>query len=82
VGGRQYHFGVIDLPSFYGDEKENKSCYEDVKNLLAEPDVSMSDGIVLDLSRNGGGLLRRRVRLTGLFLGTGESWRPKTEAGR
>jgi carboxyl-terminal processing protease len=26
VGGRQYRFGVIDLPSFYGDEKENKSC--------------------------------------------------------
>ena len=55
VGGRQYHFGVIDLPSFYGDERENKSCYEDVKNLLAEARRQHVDGIVLDLSRNGGG---------------------------
>jgi carboxyl-terminal processing protease len=69
VNGRQYRFGVIDLPSFYGDEKENMSCYEDVKNLLAEAKRQHVDGIVLDLSRNGGGLLMEAVRLTGLFLG-------------
>jgi carboxyl-terminal processing protease len=71
VGGRQYHFGVIDLPSFYGDERENKSCYEDVKNLLAEARRQHVDGIVLDLSRNGGGLLKEAVRLAGLFLDKG-----------
>jgi carboxyl-terminal processing protease len=71
VGGRQYRFGVIDLPSFYGDEKENKSCYEDVKSLLAEARRQHVDGIVLDLSRNGGGLLGEAVRLAGLFLGKG-----------
>jgi carboxyl-terminal processing protease len=71
VDGRQYHFGVIDLPSFYGDEKENKSCYEDVKSLLAEARQRHVDGIVLDLSRNGGGLLGEAVRLAGLFLGNG-----------
>ncbi len=71
VDGRLYRFGVIDLPSFYGDEKENKSCYEDVKALLAEARRQHVDGIVLDLSRNGGGLLREAVRLTGLFLGEG-----------
>ena len=71
VNGRQYHFGVIDLPSFYGDEKGNKSCYEDVKILLAEAKRRRVDGIVLDLSRNGGGLLGEAVRLAGLFLGTG-----------
>jgi len=69
--GRQYRFGVIDLPSFYGDEKENKSCYEDVKSLLAEARRQHVDGIVLDLSRNGGGLLTEAVRLTGLFIGKG-----------
>ncbi len=72
VDGRHYRFGVIELPSFYGDEKENKSCYEDVKNLLAQAQKSHVDGIVLDLSRNGGGLLHEAVRLTGLFIGTGE----------
>ena len=69
VDGKQYRFGVIDLPSFYGSEKENKSCYEDVKNLLAEARGRNVDGIVLDLSRNGGGLLGEAVRLAGLFLG-------------
>ncbi|MGV8057093.1 MAG: S41 family peptidase [Smithellaceae bacterium] len=69
--GRQYRFGVIDLPSFYGDEKENKSCYKDVKNLLTEARRQHVDGIVLDLSRNGGGLLKEAVRLAGLFLADG-----------
>jgi len=71
AGGRQYSFGVIDLPSFYGDEKENKSCYEDVKSLLAEARRKHVDGIVLDLSRNGGGLLTEAVRLAGLFIDKG-----------
>ena len=71
LAGRQYLFGVIDLPSFYGDEKENKSCYEDVKILLAEARRQHVDGIVLDLSRNGGGLLGEAVRLAGLFLDKG-----------
>lgn len=71
AGGRQYTFGVIDLPSFYGDEKENKSCYEDVKNLLAEARRHRVDGIVLDLTRNGGGLLKEAVRLAGLFIDRG-----------
>jgi len=71
VDGRQYRFGVIDLASFYGDEKGDKSCYEDVKKLLAEAQRQHVDGIVLDLSRNGGGLLGEAVRIAGLFLGKG-----------
>lgn len=69
VDEKQYRFGVIELPSFYGDEKEDKSCYEDVKSLLAEARRQHVDGIVLDLSRNGGGLLAEAVRIAGLFLG-------------
>ncbi len=68
---RLYRFGVIDLPSFYGDEKSGKSCYQDVKNLLAEAREQHVDGLVLDLSRNTGGLLGEAVRLSGLFLGRG-----------
>jgi carboxyl-terminal processing protease len=71
VGGRQYRFGVIDLPSFYGGEKGGKSSYEDVKKILAEARRQQVDGIVLNLSRNGGGLLEEAVRLTGLFIGKG-----------
>ncbi len=71
VGSRQYRFGVIDLPSFYGGEKGGKSSYEDVKRLLAEAKQQSVDGIVLNLSRNGGGLLEEAVRLAGLFIGKG-----------
>ncbi len=80
--GRQYRFGVIDLPSFYGDEKGKKSCYEDVKALLAEAARQRVDGIVLDLSRNGGGLLREAVRLAGLFLGEGGIVATRDSRGR
>jgi carboxyl-terminal processing protease len=69
--GRQYRFGVIDLPSFYGGEKGGKSSYEDVKRLLAEARRQKVNGIVLDLSRNGGGLLQEAVGLAGLFIGKG-----------
>jgi carboxyl-terminal processing protease len=70
-GKRQYRFGVIDLPSFYGGEKGGKSSYEDMKRLLARARQKHVDGIVLDLSRNGGGLLNEAVRIAGLFIGKG-----------
>ncbi|MEN6621794.1 MAG: S41 family peptidase, partial [Smithella sp.] len=82
VDGKRYRFGVIDLPSFYGDEKENKSCYEDVKNLLTEARRQHVDGIVLDLSRNGGGLLKEAVRLAGLFIGDGAIVATRDNRGR
>lgn len=82
VDDKQYNFGVIDLPSFYGDEKGNKSSYEDVKNLLAQARQQHVDGIVLDLSRNGGGLLTEAVRLAGLFLGKGEIVATKDSGGQ
>ena len=82
AGGRQYRFGVIDLPSFYGDEKGDKSSYEDVKRLLAKPNSQHVDGIVLDLSRNGGGLLTDAVRIAGLFIGKGGIVATKDSLGR
>lgn len=71
AGRKKYVFGVIDLPSFYGGGKDGKSCYKDVKNLLTEAKGKKVDGIVLNLSRNGGGLLSDAVRVAGLFLDRG-----------
>lgn len=71
LGTKEYVFGIIDLPSFYGGERDDKSCYEDVKNLVMQAKDRKVDGIVLNLSRNGGGLLKDAVRITGLFLGKG-----------
>ena len=82
VGGKLYRFGVIELPSFYGDEKTKKSCYEDVKRLLSEAKRQNVDGILLDLSRNGGGLLTEAVRLAGLFLGNGAIVATKDSGGQ
>ena len=82
AGAESYRFGVIDLPSFYGGEKGGKSSYLDVKRLLAEARRQNVSGIVLNLSRNGGGLLEEAVRLAGLFIGTGGIVAVKDGRGR
>ena len=71
IGPREYVFGIIDLPSFYGGETSDKSSYEDVKGLLEKAKGRNVDGMILNLSRNGGGLLTDAVRIAGLFLDKG-----------
>ncbi len=82
VGKQKYLFGIIRLPSFYGEQKEGKSAYRDVKALLEEAKAKKVDGIVLDLSRNGGGLLNDAVRITGLFIDRGGVVATKNAEGR
>ncbi len=67
-------FGVIELPSFYGagmDGGGDSSTTEDVKELIDELESRGVEGIVLDLRRNGGGLLSEAINLTGLFIPEG-----------
>jgi carboxyl-terminal processing protease len=72
VAGKSYKVGVLDLPSFYGGgERGSRSSYADVKRLLEEANKEKVDSLVLDLSRNGGGLLQDAVRISGLFLKKG-----------
>jgi carboxyl-terminal processing protease len=72
VGDRTYKVAVIDLPSFYGDmQKHSRSCYEDMKKKVEQAVREKADGIVLDLSKNGGGLLTEAVRIGGLFIKKG-----------
>ncbi len=72
VNGAKKTFGVIDLPSFYQDTRGGgRSCYEDVKKLLTEAQQKRVDGLVLDLSSNGGGSLDDAVKLSGLFIRKG-----------
>lgn len=66
--------GVIDLPSFYGaglNGEGASSTSADVEELLVKMKESDVAGIVLDLRRNGGGLLTEAIDLTGLFVPTG-----------
>ena len=70
--GRKLRLAVIDLPSFYGDkEPDARQATEDVARLLDLVNREKADGLVLDLSRNGGGLLEYAVRVTGFFLKRG-----------
>lgn len=63
---------VIDLPSFYGGSRPgSRSCVDDVRNLLKQARDGGAQGVVLDLSRNGGGLLSAAVDISGLFLAQG-----------
>lgn len=55
-------FGVIDLPQFYGD------CSDHVEALLTRLKKENVEGVVLDLSRNSGGLLDEAVQIAGLFV--------------
>ncbi len=73
VDGRTIKLAVLELPSFYGhaDPSERQSS-DDVARLLAEVNESGADGLVLDLSRNGGGLLEHAVTISGYFLRRGD----------
>ncbi len=81
--GKPYLIGVIDLPSFYADPsaKPAKSATEDVRKLLKDFESKNVDGVVLDLRRNGGGLLSEAVSLTGLFIDQGPVVQVKGSAG-
>ncbi|MEM1025314.1 MAG: S41 family peptidase [Myxococcota bacterium] len=70
VGDKTLKIGVLELPSFYGG-RGGRSSYEDVKRLVKEAVDEKVDGLVLDLSRNGGGLLDDAVKISGLFLRRG-----------
>ena len=72
TGKKQVKIGVIELPSFYGSEEaKTRSASTDMKNLLEEAKKEKVDGIVLNLSKNGGGLLEEAVKISGLFIHLG-----------
>jgi len=73
VEGKKIKLAILELPSFYGgaDPTERQST-KDVAKLLRQVNEERADGLVLDLSRNGGGLLEHAVTISGFFLRKGE----------
>jgi carboxyl-terminal processing protease len=72
AGDRVLKLAVLELPSFYGDSDPGKrQSSSDVAKLLREADEAGVDGLLLDLSRNGGGLLQHAVTISGYFLREG-----------
>lgn len=66
-----YKVALVELPSFYGGGRDGRSCYRDMREAVLQAKKNKADGMVLDLSRNGGGLLEDAVRIAGLFIKKG-----------
>lgn len=72
IAGKKKKIGLINFPSFYADSKRGgRSSAADMKKLLKEARDNKVDGIVLDVSNNGGGSLEDAVKIAGLFFKTG-----------
>ncbi len=71
--GKTLRVGVLDLPSFYGGDRDpaKRLGSRDVRRLLAQVRREKLDGLLLDLSRNGGGLLEDAVTISGFFIEEG-----------
>lgn len=72
VNGVKKTIGIINFPSFYADAKRGgRSSATDMKRVISEAKAKNVDGLVLDLSKNGGGSLEDAVKIGGLFIKTG-----------
>ena len=72
VGDKTEKIAVLELPSFYGgNDPGGRQSSDDVAKLLKEARKEKAVGLVLDLSRNGGGLLDTSVDIAGLFIEEG-----------
>lgn len=76
--GTTTKIGYINLPSFYLDmdaarrgRRDYRSSTRDVRRILEDFRVKGVNGVVLDLSKNGGGSLTEAINLTGLFIDQG-----------
>ena len=87
--GKPRKLGVIELPSFYADTDRDRNADDNavsttrhVATLIEKLQVQHVDGIILDLRRNGGGLLDEAVALAGLFIKQGPIVQVKDYRGR
>lgn len=77
-GGITYNVGVITIPSFYMNFEEAQagkpdygSTTRDVRKLINELEAEGMDGLLIDLTYNGGGSLSEAIELSGLFIPDG-----------
>lgn len=76
AAGVAERWGVVTLPQFY------EHCAADVSVLLQRMKKEGVKGIILDLRRNGGGMLTEAVDLAGLFYKKGPVVQVKDQRGR
>ena len=86
---KTFRIGVINLPSFYMDMdaarkgvKDYRSTTRDCRRIIDEFNEEGIDGMIMDLSTNGGGSLTEAIDLTGLFIDLGTVVQVKDPSGR
>ncbi len=72
-GNGKIVLGVIELPAFYGKNPDGtgSSPTKDVEELITKLKSMGMTALIMDLRKNGGGLLTEAVDLSGLFIPTG-----------
>lgn len=87
--GKSNPVGVITLNSFYGgaqagdtDAPDNAVASRDVAELVTKLKQENISALVIDLRRNGGGLLSEAINLTGLFIDQGPVVQVRDSMGR
>ncbi|MBA4137166.1 MAG: tail-specific protease [Opitutus sp.] len=85
--GNISNIGVITLNSFYGepgdaDDTKRASASNDVAELIGKLKKDNITALIIDLRRNGGGLLSEAINLTGLFIDQGPVVQVRDSLGR
>lgn len=82
INGVTKKIGIINFPSFYADSgKGGKTSSADMRKVLADAKAKKVDGIVIDLSNNGGGSLDDAVKIGGMFIKTGNIVKQSSRRG-
>lgn len=82
INGETKKIGIINFPSFYADSnKGGKTSSADMRKVLADAKAKKADGIVIDLSNNGGGSLDDAVKIGGMFIKTGNIVKQSSRRG-
>jgi len=82
LNGEKKKIGIINFPSFYSDgARGGRSSANDMRKVIEEAKAKKADGLVVDLSTNGGGSLEDAVRIGGMFIKTGNIVKSTSRSG-
>ncbi len=82
IDGEKKKIGIINFPSFYASNAPGgRSSAADMKKIIAQARDKKVDGLLVDLSTNGGGSLDDAVKIGGLFIKTGNIVKSTSRSG-
>lgn len=83
-GNNTVMLGVIDLPAFYGKNPDGtgSSPTKDIEELIEKLKALGMKALIMDLRKNGGGLLNEAVDISGLFIPKGSVVQVRDGQGR